>query len=356
MHKDDQMTPNERLNAFMTGKPMDRILAIPVLCSMSGQALGITHKEKRSTALNEAMAQVACYERFGNDFTVVEYGLHGVGVAMGSVMSDPEDAVPAVMEPVLKDLNDIDQLDWSKLELKNDKQFQLHLEAAKILKEKVGHEVPNCVLISAALTAAASLYKTEDLLKATRKNPEKLHKLIRYCNEGLKMICREFVKEGVVILLCDPIASGTILNRKQYLEFALPYTIELIKDVHDAGGMVCYHICGDTTTIVGDMVKSGCDMLSVDNAVDLTHAKNQAGHKVPLLGNVDPVGAMYLGTTEDVDLAVKTCIQKCWDSPNGYILATGCDLNGHIPLENIDQFMASARKYGKWPLDPKNFS
>ncbi len=48
MHKDDQMTPNERLAAFMTGKPMDRILAMPVVCSMSGLALGMTHKEKEA--------------------------------------------------------------------------------------------------------------------------------------------------------------------------------------------------------------------------------------------------------------------------------------------------------------------
>ena len=40
MHKDDQMTPNERLGAFMTGGEMDRMLIMPVACSMSGLALG----------------------------------------------------------------------------------------------------------------------------------------------------------------------------------------------------------------------------------------------------------------------------------------------------------------------------
>ena len=95
MHKEDKMTPNERFTAFMTGKPMDRILSMPVACSMSGLALGMTHKEKRSTARNEARAQIACYERFGNDLTVIEYGLHGVGAALGSQMSNPEDSVPA---------------------------------------------------------------------------------------------------------------------------------------------------------------------------------------------------------------------------------------------------------------------
>lgn len=126
-----------------------------------------------------------------------------------------------------------------------------------------------------------------------------------------------------------------------------------MKDIHDAKGTVCYHICGDTTAIVGDMVKSGCNMISVDNRVDLEYTKQVVGDKVPILGNVDPVGTLILGSTNDVDLAVKSCIQKTYDSPCGYILASGCDLSGRVPMENIDQFMASARKYGKWTIESK---
>ncbi len=355
MHKDDQMTPNERLGAFMSGESMDRILTMPVVCSMSGLVLGMSHKEKRSTALNEALAQVACYERFGNDLAIIEYGLHGIGVALGSKMSDPEDSIPAIIENVLSDLNDVDKLDITKADIENDEKFKLHVEAAKILIDKIGHEVPVGTLISGPFTAAASIYKMENLLRATRRNPEKLHELIKLCTEGLKKVCREFIKTGSLILLCDPIASGTILHRKQYLEFVLPYTIDLIKDIHDANGMICYHICGDTTYIVGDMVKSGCDMISVDNLVDLEHTKHTVGDKVPILGNVDPVEVLTLGDFNDIDLAVKECIQKAYDSPCGYILASGCDLSGNVPLENIDQFMASARRYGKWPLDKKKF-
>lgn len=355
MHKDDQMTPLERLGAFMTGKPMDRLLAIPVTCSMSGLASGMTHKEKRATGSNEAQAQIDCYKRFGNDLLITEYGLHGVGVALGSVLTDPEDSVPAIVNYALEDLSQVDTLDASKLLLNNDKKFQMHIEATEILVGKMGHEVPTGVLISGPFTAAASIFKTENLLRATRKDKENLHKLIHFCNENLKVIYREFIKRGAMILMCDPIASGTILNRKQYQEFVLPYTIDLVKDIHDAGGMVCYHICGDTTTIVNDMVESGCDMLSIDNRVDLNHAKREAASKVPILGNVDPVEVMYLGTPEDVERSVKECLQKGYDCENGYILATGCDLAGNLPLENIDAFMAAARTYGKWPLDPKNF-
>lgn len=355
MHKDDQMTPIERLGAFMTGKPMDRILSIPVACSMSGLVSGMTHKEKRSSAENEAQAQIDCYERFGNDLLITEYGLHGMGVALGSLLTDPEDSVPAIVEYALKDLKDVDQLDASKLTLEKDAKLRLHIEATEILIKKMGHEVPTGVLITGPFTAASSIFKTEHLLRATRKDKENLHKLIHFCNENLKLIYREFIKRGAMILMCDPIASGTILHQKQYQEFVLPYTIDLVKDIHEAGGMVCYHICGDTTAIVSDMVKSGCDMLSIDNCVDLEYVKNEVSHLVPILGNIDPIEAIYLGTPADVDAAVKECLKKGYDCKNGYILASGCDLSGQVPLENIDEMMKAARKYGQWPLNPENF-
>ncbi|MEG1992579.1 MAG: uroporphyrinogen decarboxylase family protein [Acetivibrio sp.] len=356
MHKEDKMTPMERLNAFLTGQPMDRILAMPLVCSMSGKACGMTHKTKRSSAENEAKAQIACYERFGNDLMVTEYGLHGMGRALGSKMTDPEDSVPAIIQHILTNLSDVDQLDAASLTKEMDPNFQLHLDATKILIKELGQEVPVGALISGPFTAAASIFKIEDLLRATRKNKEGVHKLMRFATDNLKLIYREFIAEGAMILLCDPIASGTILSRKQYLEFVLPYTEELMEDIHAVGGMVGYHICGDTTSIVEDMVLSGCDMLSIDNCVNLKNTKERVGTKVPLLGNVDPVDVLTLGTVEDVDIAVKNCIMDAYDNPCGYVLVSGCDLNGDVPLENIEQFMKSARQYGKWPVGPQNWN
>lgn len=356
MHKDDQMTPLQRLSAFLNGEPMDRILIMPILCSMSGMAAGMTHREKRSSAYNEAMAQAACYREFGNDLAVIEYGLHGVGIAQGTMMSDPEDSVPTIREYAIENLDQMDRLDLDKLRPENDPKFRKHLEAVKIVQEMIGDEVPVGMLVSGPFTAAASILRTELLLRETRKHPEKLHQLLRFCTEGLKGIYRAIVKTGAMVLFCDPIASGTIIHRRQYLEFVLPYTQELMREIHDAGGMVGYHICGDTTKIVEDMATSGCDMISIDNLVDLKDTKEKIGGKMPLLGNVDPVEILILGTPEDVDAKVKRCIQDAYDSPCGYILASGCDLNGNVPLENIRQFMDSGRKYGKWPLKADRFA
>ena len=95
------------------------------------------------------------------------------------------------------------------------------------------------------------------------------------------------------------------------------------------------------------MVGTGIETLSVDNLVDLAWAKEQVGSKVCIAGNVDPVGVMMLGTPDDVDLAVKTCIKNGSDNPCGYIVATGCDIPYAAPEENVFKFMEAVRKYGK---------
>lgn len=351
MHKDDRMTPVERLNGFLTGGEMDRLLAMPLICSMSGKCAGMTHKEKRSSAENEAKCQIAAYERFGNDLLITEYGLHAVGKALGSVMGDPEDAVPAVLEHVMKGPEDFDKLDWSLASLEKDKSFQMHLECARILVEKMGNEVPTGALISGPFTAAASIYPVEKLLRATIKNPEIVHKLMRNCTDVLKEVHNEFIKAGAMILFCEPIATGSIISGKIFGEFVLPYIQELMENIHQHKGMVCLHICGDTRRVLPQMVKAGADMISIDNRVPLEFAKELIQPTVPLVGNVDPVDVMILGSPEDVDQAVKHCIKVGHDAEHGYILCTGCDLNGAVPLENLDAFMAAARKYGKLPID-----
>ncbi|AET67207.1 uroporphyrinogen-III decarboxylase [Desulfosporosinus orientis DSM 765] len=351
MHEQDQMTPNERLQAFMKGEKMDRLLAIPVLVSISHRVSGITHREKRDSAEKQAQSQIDCYKRYGNDMMIIEYGLHGIGTALGTEVNDPEDSLPAVVHHVLEDLNDIDKLDFSKTKKENDPWLAKTLKACEICQERMGHEVPTGVLIAGPFTAVSSIYPTELLLRATRKRPEDIHRLMRLCTDALKDIYKEYIERGVVILMCDPIASGTLLRKSQYVDFVKPYATELMEYIHNLGGMCCYHICGNTTNIVEEMVDTGPDMLSIDNLVDLEYVKEKVGQRLPILGNVPPVDVLMLGSKEDVFQAVKTCIRKGKDSPMGYIVASGCDVTQNVPVENIDYMMAAVRKYGRYPLD-----
>src|SRR5699024_8939474 len=142
---------------------------------------------------------------------------------------------------VLKDLNDLDSLDFHRTSKENDPWLKSNLEAVEICISRMGHEVPTGVLISGPFTAAASVYPVELLLKATKKNPEGVHKLLKLCTDALKDIYVEFVKKGAIVVQCDPIASGTLLRQKQYQEFVKPYATELNEAIQNVGGINTYH-------------------------------------------------------------------------------------------------------------------
>ncbi|ATW28383.1 uroporphyrinogen decarboxylase family protein [Candidatus Formimonas warabiya] len=355
MHKEDQMTPLERAAAMAKGEPFDRLAIVPFFVTVAGKVAGMTHREKRSSAKNQAAAQIACYEKFGHDCLVVEYGLLGVGQALGSTLSDPADDATAIATHALQNLNDLSSLDLSRVERKNHPWFQLNYDAAQIVLEKVGKEVPVGISIPGPFTAASTICPTDVLLKSVIKKPQKLHEMMRFCTDAVKIVFDGFLELGVGFTLCDPVASGTVLRKNVYENFVAPYTKELFDYFHSKGSGACYHICGDTTSITESMVDTGCDALSIDNRVDMAVVKAKVGHRVPIMGNVDPVGVVYQGDRESIFAGVKEAVGKSYDSPCGYTISTGCDIPIRTSMENMLSLMEAARYYGKMPLDPKKF-
>lgn len=342
----DQMTSNERLTAYFNGEEVDRLPAMPMIDSFGPKIAGKLHRFKRLSAENQAFVQKTCYEVLGLDGLSIEYGLHGIGQACGTVLSDPERVPPAIVKHRLSDLSQIDELDPECVRRKNDPWMEMCCRACEILVDEMGDIVGTSASLTGPMTAAASLYPISKLLIATRKQPEAVHKLLRFSTDALKIISEEFASIGVDIFICDPVASGEIINEKTYRELVLPYTRELAPAIQKHGVAMGYHICGNTTKITEAMLESGCDMLSIDAKVDISYAKQAAGDKMPIIGNVDPINTMLLGTPADVEREVLRCIDACADSPNGYLISTGCDIPIDSNLENALVFMDTVRKCG----------
>lgn len=268
---------------------------------------------------------------------------------LGSKASDPENAVPAIIGHKLKKIEGFEkEITLDSVMRKNDPWFQLNYEACEICIDRHGDEVATSVSIPGPLTAVASLLPVEVLLKELVRKPDEVHKLLRFSTDAIKIVMEDFIRLGIGLFVCDPIASGNLIPRQKFLDFVFPYTKELMDFVHTINGEIGYHICGNTNRITLDMLDTGCDILSVDTLVKLTDARRIVGPRVPIIGNVDPVDVMLLGTVDDVNTSVKQNINDCWGAENGYILSTGCDIPVNAPLENVFAFMDAARKYGSW--------
>ncbi len=353
--KKDQMTAKERNAAFIAGKPYDRIPCNLFIGDHSSRLIGVKVSDLHLSADKAVEAQLAAFKTYETEGAGVGPGLGGIAEAIGSRQQYPYNGAPFVSEYAVKEFQDIDRL--TVPDPVKGGRFSIILQAAERLVEELGKEIPISVSVPGPFTTAGNLRGAEKFMKDLYRNPEFAHRLLRLAVDSTIAFVREAAKLDVSISIAEPSASGSMISKKQFKEFAFPYLSELIQTIKDLGKPApSLHICGNTKKIWEDMADAGAGLLSLDNRVDLEEAKHSVGDRVVLVGNVKPTETMYLGKPSDVEENVKECLRKAYDSPKGYILALGCGLPIPTPPENIHALRDSARKFGQYPLRLENFS
>jgi uroporphyrinogen decarboxylase len=235
-----------------------------------------------------------------------------------------------------------------------DGRLPLFLEAASRVLDVVGDRVPLSLTTAGPFTTAASIRGTDQFLRDLRRDPQLVHRLLRFSLDSILPFAREAIRRGARIGLAEPVASGTLISAAQFRLFAKPYLTELIAELtRMAGAPPSLHICGNSAKIWHDMADTGASVLSLDDEVDLGEARRTVGDRVALLGNICPTATMVMGTPETVRENVRRCLKGGIGTPKGYILGLGCALPINTPAKNIHALMDAAREYGRWPVDPE---
>jgi uroporphyrinogen decarboxylase len=346
----DEMNPMERSQAIAAGKPFDRLPFKPILGETASHFIGTTISKYRHSAQLMTEVEIVTYRMLGQDGVGVGPGYQGLAEALGAKLKFPENDTPYLEEPAIKDWSDLEHLEPADPEKAG--KIPLYLETLKILKDKLGKEVPVVSYIGGPLSTGAFLRGTADLLRDLHKNPEKIHCLMRLITDSALLYIDEVIDLNCGVSIADPVASGTMISAASFREFVKPYLTQYSDRVRErTGSGPGLHICGDTTRIWHDMVETGAGILSLDNVIDLGEAKTQVGKEVCLMGNVDPVNVLARGTQEEIHDAVGHCLIQAGDSPKGYILSTGCQIPLGTPVENIQAFANAVRYLGRHPID-----
>jgi len=349
----ETMTSKERLAAALSGQPYDRIPVNLLISDHAARVIGVSVGEYNNSPRLMAAGQIAAWRLYGTDNVNTGPGLTGIPEAIGSTVAFP-DSTPYIAANVLEDGALFDTLEVPDPE--RDGRLPLFLEAATIVIKEIGDQVPLGMTCAGPFTTAAGIRGTERFLRDLRRNPEFAHRLLRLATDSIVRFARAAYGVGARIGLADPTASGTMIGTGQFREFALPYLTEVCATLKEfAGSAPSLHICGNTSRVWPEMADTGASVLSLDDAVDLQAAKEQVGDRVTLLGNVRPTASMYLGTPDLVQRDALDCLSKAWDTPKGYILGLGCGLPIDTPPANIHALVATAREFGRYPLEPARF-
>jgi len=342
----DEMTPRERMDAFKKGLPIDRIPCAPMVGEHVTRIIGVPVSAYLHSVDLMVEAQAQAFRYYGYDGVGLGPGHHGLAEALGARLHYPDDDRPQVIAPAISDYSQLDDL--QPVEVDRNERLSSYLQALERIRDRIGDRVKVSTGVGGPFTAAAFVRGTDDFLKDLRRNPEKVHDLMRLTTASILNYMDAAHKRGFSCSLGDPIASSTVISPSHFRQFVKPYLMQIVAwAVQKTGSAPSLHICGDTVPIWMDMAETGVSSISVDNQVDLESIKNAIGDRVALKGNVDPVAVMLHGTPDEVRRAGRNCIKQAGDSPGGFVLSSGCTLALNTPRGNVQALMDAARMYGR---------
>lgn len=347
----DSMTPMERAIALSKGQDVDRIQCNPNLSNGIARISGVKISEFNHSSRILADAIIATHRRFGGDGAKIFTDLFIISEAMGAKMKYPEDNTVDLLEPSITSVDEIDKL--IVVDPLKDGRLPIHIEAMKIVKNEIGHEVPCAASIVGPFTNACFLIGVQNMTKLMIRNPEAVHKLCEISLRSIIAFIDESLKQGVGVGFAEPMASSTVISPKHFKEYCKPYLKRVVDHLKAKGQTPSIHICGKTDGIWEDIVEVGFGAFSIDNMVSLSKCKDIIGSKIKIMGNVDPSSVMYAGTEKDVKVATLKCIREGFDSLKGYSVMPGCGLPVETPIRNIDAMMDITREVG-WPVTLDN--
>jgi MtaA/CmuA family methyltransferase len=324
-----ECTPYERTLKRMAGEPVDRAPNQDILMAFAARYIGSTYDRLAQDYRVLVEANLRSCEAFHIDLVSAISDPLREASAFGARVEFPPDSVPRCPEPLLKAPSD-----WQKLQLWDPwakERTRDRLQALQLYRERVGGHYPICGWIEGAAAEAAVLRGPSAFLEDTLLEGEAAHDLLEICTQAAIRFALPQLEAGADIIgIGDAVCS--LMGPAVYGQFALPYEQRIIKAIHEAGGIVKLHICGNTSRLLPEMAKTGADIIDVDWMVDFGTVVRTFHGLACTNGNFDPVGVLLRGTPGHVAYATRQCLAV---SDERTFISAGCEVPVDTPHANL---------------------
>ncbi|MGI5993117.1 MAG: methylcobamide:CoM methyltransferase MtaA [Methanosarcina sp.] len=335
-----EFTLKARLLAALEGKPVDKV---PV-CSVTQTGIvelmdevGAPWPESHTNPELLAKLAIANYELSGLEAVRVPYCLTVLVEAMGcEINMGTKNRQPSVIgHPYPKSLEGAaipeDLLQRGRI--------PAVLEAIKIVREKVGPDVPIIGGMEGPITVASDLVSVKSFMKWSIKKTDLFEQSLDIATEAAIIYANAMVEAGAdVISVADPVASPDLMSPASFKQFL---QARLQKFSSSVDSVTVLHICGNVNPILNDMADCGFEGLSVEEKVGSPKkAKEVIGDRARFVGNISSPFTLLPGPVDKIKAEAKQALEEGVD-----VLAPGCGIAPMTPLENIKAMVAARDEY-----------
>ncbi len=194
-------------------------------------------------------------------------------------------------------------------------------------------------LVYGPFTVAGQLIGEQKLLRNVRKPHDQIQELLNKATHVAEDYACLLLEAGADVLwISDPLAA--LLPPDCFEAFAGCYLQQLFRLKPDRASIL--HICGDIADLLPGMLATGAGGISIDQCMAMPAVEDRVRPSVALIGNLDPMAEVTMGTIESVSAATRELTMMMGVRSN-FILSTGCALPPKTPLENIRTFIETGR-------------
>lgn len=339
------MNGYERIQAAIKGAPADKVPIMLHNFMMAAQEAGVRMDTFREDPRVMADVFIGSIEKYAYDGVLVDLDTVTLAGAVGVPVDFP------VKEPARTAHGNLGQLD--KLEklsppaLENYRYIQHWLEATRLIKDHFKDEIfvrGNCD--QAPFSLASMMRGSQNwMLDLVVGEPGSIRELLEYCTEATCQFIDLMSQTG-----CDMVSNGDspagpeMISPEMYTEFALPYEKRVVERAHKNNLPYTLHICGNTDSILGEMLKTGADAFELDYKTNVQKAYDVLHDKACFIGNIDPSGVLALGTPAMVEKKT-TELLRIFTKTDRFILNAGCAIPAETPEANLRAMIDTARNF-----------
>ena len=213
---------------------------------------------------------------------------------------------------------------------------------ANVLRRMAGRfpDKLRAALVYGPFTVAGQVAGEERILKGLAENPREVLAVLEKTCDFARRYAAYLIEAGAnLVWISDPLAA--LIPPDQFWDFAgsfLRRIFELFPSIP-----TILHICGDTSRILPEIVKTGVRGISLDNCMDLLVVEDEIPEEVYIIGNIDPVEVVELGSPDEVVSRTSDLVSMMALKDN-FVLSTGCAVSPSAPIENVRLFVETGRR------------
>jgi MtaA/CmuA family methyltransferase len=316
---------------MLKGQQLDFIPRIPIVMQFAAEYIGSNYGAFASNYRILVEANRRCAEDFGFEQLSAISDPYRETQGFGGKITYIRDGVPRCTSPlndtkVLSALSHPDPLTSDRMADR--------VKAIAEYKKSFGGKYSIMGWIEGPAAEAADLRGVTNFLMDTIEDTDFACDLMDRCIEVGIDFAKAQVKAGAdTIGIGDAIASQ--MSPVFYESLIQPREKILVRAIHEAGGYVRLHICGNITHLLHGISDLGVDILDVDHMVDVVHVREMVGSKVAISGNMNPVEGVMQGTPA----SIREYVNRTYKSVgNPFMVNAGCEIPSKTPAENLNAF------------------